>query len=348
MQRIIFIVTLFFSALILSTDYSLTSPAYAAGENGECREDADCEDDPNLICVGYIGGRTQKMGKCEKRDFLKEGQKCRPAPDKEDQRGNNIGCGDGLFCNEKNICEKGNPGVGDKCGGGGIDYGECKGKDVVCKGEITGRNPKPGTCTKTACIAEGKKCRGDGTPKGQACCDGSFCNEDGKCDTSNDGHPGKGDKCEGGQTGTLGYGTCEDGLECKGAQKGLQPKPGKCSDPKDKKNDEDLPDPPKPPCEEFNKDGSCKSIVTAVGKLGTNPETFITRIFAVILSFSGGVAVLLIMKAGYQIMTSRGTPQSLQEGREQLVAAIVGLLFLIFSFVFLQVIGIDILNIPTG
>ncbi len=45
-------------------------------------------------------------------------------------------------------------------------------------------------------------------------------------------------------------------------------------------------------------------------------------------------------------MTSQGKPETLQQGRDQLIAAIVGLLFLIFSFVLLQTIGVDILKLP--
>jgi hypothetical protein len=66
----------------------------------------------------------------------------------------------------------------------------------------------------------------------------------------------------------------------------------------------------------------------------------------VLLGLSGGIALLLIMKAGYQLMTSEGKPEQIQAGRDQLIAAIVGLVFLIFSLVFLQIIGYDILRVP--
>jgi hypothetical protein len=45
-------------------------------------------------------------------------------------------------------------------------------------------------------------------------------------------------------------------------------------------------------------------------------------------------------------MTSQGKPESIQEGRDQIIAAIVGLAFLIFSLVFLEVIGVNLLRIP--
>ncbi len=106
------------------------------------------------------------------------------------------------------------------------------------------------------------------------------------------------------------------------------------------------PPPPPPPClDNLNPEG-CPTFSTAVGKLGTKPEEFIKSLFAVLLSVSGGIAILLIMRAGYQMMTSQGEPQKLNNARDHLVAAIVGLIFLIFSFVILQIIGFDILRLP--
>jgi hypothetical protein len=110
-----------------------------------------------------------------------------------------------------------------------------------------------------------------------------------------------------------------------------------------------LPDPPSPPCAEGSfQDGRCGAVATAFGKLSTNPEEFIKDIFGVMLAMSGGIALLLIMKSGYLIMTAQGKPEALQAGRDQLIAAIVGLIFLIFSFVLLQTIGFEILKVPTN
>lgn len=106
-----------------------------------------------------------------------------------------------------------------------------------------------------------------------------------------------------------------------------------------------LPPPPSPPCLSWT-GGQCNAVASALGNLPTDPNKFIVTIFAILLSVSGGIALLLIIKAGYQLMTSQGKPQQIQEGRDQLVAAIVGLVFLIFSFVILQLIGFDILHIP--
>jgi hypothetical protein len=45
------------------------------------------------------------------------------------------------------------------------------------------------------------------------------------------------------------------------------------------------------------------------------------------------------------MMTSTGNPEAIQEAKERITSAIVGLLFIIFSLVILQVIGVDILQI---
>jgi len=110
------------------------------------------------------------------------------------------------------------------------------------------------------------------------------------------------------------------------------------------------PTPPPPPCAEFETNGptkgSCKTVNTAIGPLGTAPQDFIKSIFGLILGLSGGLALLLIIYSGYQMMAAQGKPETLQAARDQLIAAIIGLIFIIFSLVILQIIGVDILKIP--
>lgn len=95
---------------------------------------------------------------------------------------------------------------------------------------------------------------------------------------------------------------------------------------------------------EFGCNGT--SCDTAIGTIGTTPEGFINGLFAKILGIVGGIAVLLIIISGYRLMASQGNPEKVQGAKEQLTAAIIGLLFVIFSLVILQVIGYDILRLP--
>lgn len=103
-----------------------------------------------------------------------------------------------------------------------------------------------------------------------------------------------------------------------------------------------------PPCAvPLDSQGRCNAAMTSFGSFATEPGSFILKVFGILLASSGAIAILLIMRAGYKIMTSRGNPEGIKEGREQITAAIVGLLFLIFSLVFLQIIGSDLLGLPS-
>lgn len=95
-----------------------------------------------------------------------------------------------------------------------------------------------------------------------------------------------------------------------------------------------------------NLEAQCKSISTAIGDISTEPQGFIKKIFEVVLGLVGGIALIVIMISGYRMMASQGNPESLAAARGQLISAIVGLLFIIMSFVILQVIGVDVLRIP--
>jgi len=65
-----------------------------------------------------------------------------------------------------------------------------------------------------------------------------------------------------------------------------------------------------------------------------------------VLAISGVVALIFIIVSGYRFMLSQGNPEAVQEARESLTSAIVGLLFIIFALVILQLITVNILHIP--
>lgn len=97
---------------------------------------------------------------------------------------------------------------------------------------------------------------------------------------------------------------------------------------------------------EKDKITECTSVDTAVGGISTDPAKFVGFILKLFLGLAGGIALLLIISSGYRLMASQGNPEKIQEAKEVLTAAIVGLLFIIFSLVLLQTIGVDILQIP--
>jgi len=87
-------------------------------------------------------------------------------------------------------------------------------------------------------------------------------------------------------------------------------------------------------------------INTAIGEINTDPAKFVTFIYSVVLGLSGGIALILIIIAGYKYMASQGNPEAVKAATEGLTSAVIGLLFIIFAFVILQIIGVDILRIP--
>jgi hypothetical protein len=106
------------------------------------------------------------------------------------------------------------------------------------------------------------------------------------------------------------------------------------------------PQPPKPPCNEYAADGKCAKVDTAIGALCTDEKCFMESIFILLLSLSGGISVLVMIYAGYLYMVSRGNPEQLQRAREMIISAIVGLLFIVFSFIIMETITGDILRLP--
>lgn len=90
----------------------------------------------------------------------------------------------------------------------------------------------------------------------------------------------------------------------------------------------------------------CESYESALGAIETDPTKFIARIFAILLSLSGVLVIYFIITAGYKLMMSQGNAEEIQGARETITSAIVGLLFLIFSMIILEVIGISIFHIP--
>ena len=89
-----------------------------------------------------------------------------------------------------------------------------------------------------------------------------------------------------------------------------------------------------------------EAINTAIGCIPVgDTNEFISFILRWAIGIGGGIAFLLIVFAGFQIMTSAGNPERLQAGRELLTSAIAGLILLIFSVFILRIIGVNILGI---
>lgn len=92
--------------------------------------------------------------------------------------------------------------------------------------------------------------------------------------------------------------------------------------------------------------GAGKGAWTAFGCIKTDPSAFMTDILRIGIGVGGGIAFLLILFGGFQILTSAGNPEKLQAGREVVTSAITGLLLIIFSIFLLRLIGVNIFGIP--
>lgn len=87
-------------------------------------------------------------------------------------------------------------------------------------------------------------------------------------------------------------------------------------------------------------------IWTAIGCIDRNPESIIVTLITIGIGMGGGVALLMILIAGFMLTTSQGDPKRTGEAKEMVTAAVIGLVFVIFSVTILQFIGVTVLRIP--
>jgi hypothetical protein len=85
---------------------------------------------------------------------------------------------------------------------------------------------------------------------------------------------------------------------------------------------------------------------TALGCIQTDPQKFIGQILQIGVGIGGGIAFLLILFGGFQILMSAGNPEKLNAGKELITSAITGLLIIVFSLFILRLIGFNIFGIP--
>ena len=84
---------------------------------------------------------------------------------------------------------------------------------------------------------------------------------------------------------------------------------------------------------------------TALGDISSDPGEFAGRILEIAIGLAGGIALILMVIGSIRVLTSSGDQQRLAGGRDMIVAAIAGLLFLIFSVLILRFLGL-IIDIP--
>lgn len=85
---------------------------------------------------------------------------------------------------------------------------------------------------------------------------------------------------------------------------------------------------------------------TAVGCIKRDPKSIVQRFVELGLGLGGGVCLLMTIAGGFLLTTSQGNPKQADEAKEMITSAVIGLLFIIFSVVILQFIGVTIFHIP--
>ena len=84
---------------------------------------------------------------------------------------------------------------------------------------------------------------------------------------------------------------------------------------------------------------------TALGNIPTDAGAFAGKILSIATGLAGGIAFILMVIGAIRVLTSTGNPQNVNAGRDMIVAAVAGLLFLIFSVLILRFIGVEILDL---
>lgn len=90
--------------------------------------------------------------------------------------------------------------------------------------------------------------------------------------------------------------------------------------------------------------GSCN---TAIGSIPTNPTAFVGKILTIAISLAGAIALIIMVIGSIKVLMSAGDQQRLANGRDMIIGAIAGLLFLIFSVLILRYLGSDLFGFFT-
>jgi len=85
---------------------------------------------------------------------------------------------------------------------------------------------------------------------------------------------------------------------------------------------------------------------TAIGTIPVKIGDFATMLLRIVLGISGGIALILMVIGSIRVMMSSGDPQKMAGGRDMIVAAVAGVLFIAFSVIIMQFLGVVIVPIP--
>jgi hypothetical protein len=89
-----------------------------------------------------------------------------------------------------------------------------------------------------------------------------------------------------------------------------------------------------------------QKVYTAFGCMGTSGEDLTVDLVRLLLGVVGGIALLSILSAAFLLTTSQGEVSKVKSAKELITASVSGILFIIFSIMILNFIGVKVLRIP--
>lgn len=89
-----------------------------------------------------------------------------------------------------------------------------------------------------------------------------------------------------------------------------------------------------------------KAMYTALGCIQVDNQGLVRQIIQILLSVAGLVALLSILAGAFIFSTSQGDSNKVKQARELITAAVSGILFIVFSTIILDFIGVQILRLP--
>lgn len=96
-----------------------------------------------------------------------------------------------------------------------------------------------------------------------------------------------------------------------------------------------------------NADGDGYGTWTALGCIRADLKKFISEnVFGTLLGLAGVFALLCIIYNAIQLQISAGNPEKIKRAQELLTSCIAGLILILFSVFFLQLVGSSVLRIP--
>jgi hypothetical protein len=85
---------------------------------------------------------------------------------------------------------------------------------------------------------------------------------------------------------------------------------------------------------------------TALGCIPVDPQAFVINLIQFAFGIGGGIAFLIMLYGIFIIVISAGDPERVIAGQQTITSAIAGLLFIIFAMVILNLLGVQVLQIP--